>query len=68
MAGSQGLTLGRSVVGVDPAVVHVQDVDAVVSEEILLVAVALVSIKVHYHHLANPVQVCEHELCEGVTV
>lgn len=51
-----------SVIGIDPLVVHVHDVHTVVVEEVSLVPVALVSIKVHYHHFADPVQVHEHEL------
>ena len=56
------LTFGLSVVRVYPPVVHVHNVDPLVVDEVSLVAIALVSIKVNDHNLTDPLQVLEHKL------
>ena len=56
------LTFCTSIIGVDPAVVHVHDVDTFIIHEVFLVAVALVSIKVNNHYFTDAFKVIEHEL------
>ena len=56
------LTFGLSVVRVYPPVVHVHNVDPLIVDEVSLVAIALVSIKVNNHNLTDPLQVLEHKL------
>ena len=60
------LTFGRSVVGVDPPVVHVKYEHVIIVHEVSLVSVALVSVKVHDHHLGDTVKMLKHELCVWV--
>ena len=55
-------TFCRRVIRVDPSVVHVHYVDFLITNEVSLVTVALVSIKVNYHHFTDALEILEHEL------